>query len=118
MNDIMTTLGQVKEASRQLLSLSDAAVSHVLRQLADAAEQQTDGLLEAMRNSGEVVVYLESGSSSGKDSDFSECLVWDEQRKAMIAQVEAMKAQRNKVSAQIPQLKKAGQAFKGSLPVS
>ena len=49
MNDIMTTLGQVKEASRQLLSLSDAAVSHVLRQLADAAEQQTDGLLEANR---------------------------------------------------------------------
>ena len=30
------------------------------------------GLLEAMRNSGEVVVYLESGSSSGKDSDFSD----------------------------------------------
>ena len=50
MNDIMTTLGQVKEASRQLLSLSDAAVSHVLRQLADAAEQQTDGLLEANRH--------------------------------------------------------------------
>lgn len=45
----------------------------------------------------------------GKDIDFSEFLVWDEQRKAMIAQVEAMKAQRNKVSAQIPQLKKAGQ---------
>lgn len=32
----------------------------------------SDGLLEAMRNSGEVVVYLESGSSSGKDSDFSD----------------------------------------------
>ena len=45
----------------------------------------------------------------GKDIDFSEFLVWDEQRKAMIAQVESMKAQRNKVSAQIPQLKKAGQ---------
>ena len=44
----------------------------------------------------------------GKDIDFTEFLKWDEQRKAIIAEVEAMKAQRNKVSAQIPQLKKQG----------
>lgn len=45
----------------------------------------------------------------GKDIVFDELLAWDEERKAIIAQVENMKAQRNKVSAQIPQLKKAGQ---------
>ncbi len=45
----------------------------------------------------------------GKDIDFTLFLQLDEQRKAIIQQVEQMKAQRNKVSAQIPQLKKAGQ---------
>lgn len=45
----------------------------------------------------------------GKDINFDDFLKWDEQRKQLIAQGEAMKAQRNKVSAQIPQLKKAGQ---------
>ncbi len=45
----------------------------------------------------------------GKDIDFTEFLQLDERRKQIIASVEAMKAQKNKVSAQIPQLKKAGQ---------
>ncbi len=45
----------------------------------------------------------------GKDIDFSLFLQLDERRKAIIMQVESMKAERNKVSAQIPQLKKAGQ---------
>lgn len=44
----------------------------------------------------------------GKDIDFTEFLQLDERRKQIIASVEAMKAQKNKVSAQIPQLKKAG----------
>lgn len=44
----------------------------------------------------------------GKDIDFSEFLALDEQRRQLIAQGEAMKAQRNKVSAEIPKLKKEG----------
>ena len=44
----------------------------------------------------------------GKDIDFTEFLAWDEQRKALIADTEAMKAERNKVSAEIPKLKKKG----------
>ncbi len=44
----------------------------------------------------------------GKDIDFSDFLKWDEERKQLIAQGEAMKAQRNKVSAEIPKLKKEG----------
>ena len=49
MNDITTTLGLVKEASRQLLGLSDAVISEVLREVADAALAHTDMLLEANR---------------------------------------------------------------------
>lgn len=44
----------------------------------------------------------------GKDIDFSDFLKWDEERRQIIAQVEGMKAQRNKVSAEIPKLKKEG----------
>ena len=44
----------------------------------------------------------------GKDIDFAPFLKLDEQRKALIAQTEAMKAQRNKASAEIPMLKKQG----------
>ncbi len=44
----------------------------------------------------------------GKNIDFSDFLKWDEERRQIIAQVEGMKAQRNKVSAEIPKLKKEG----------
>ncbi len=44
----------------------------------------------------------------GKDIDFSEFLQLDEKRKALIAETEAMKAERNRVSGEIPKLKKAG----------
>ena len=44
----------------------------------------------------------------GKDIDFSQFLKLDEQRKALIASTEAMKAERNKVSGEIPKLKKEG----------
>ena len=44
----------------------------------------------------------------GKDIDFSEFLALDDQRKALIAETEAMKATRNKVSGDIPKLKKEG----------
>ena len=44
----------------------------------------------------------------GKDIDFSEFLALDEERKALIAETEAMTAKRNQVSGDIPKLKKEG----------
>ncbi len=41
--------------------------------------------------------------------DFTELLEWDKENRASIAEVEALKAKRNKVSSEIPNLKKAGQ---------
>ncbi len=46
----------------------------------------------------------------GHDVDFSELLSWDDERKKLIAGVESLKAKRNKVSAEIPALKKAGKS--------
>ncbi|MEG1613806.1 MAG: serine--tRNA ligase [Clostridia bacterium] len=40
--------------------------------------------------------------------DFSELLTWDTEKRAMLSDVEVLKANRNKVSAEIPKLKKAG----------
>lgn len=45
----------------------------------------------------------------GYDVDFTEVLSWDELRRKTISEVEKYKAQKNKVSAQIPRLKKAGE---------
>ncbi len=47
--------------------------------------------------------------NKGHDIDFTELLSWDEKRRDAISQVEKFKAQKNKVSAEIPKLKKAGQ---------
>lgn len=44
----------------------------------------------------------------GCEADFSELIAWDDERKAVISRVEQLKARRNKVSAEIPALKKAG----------
>lgn len=44
----------------------------------------------------------------GCEADFSELIAWDDERKAAISRVEQLKARRNKVSAEIPALKKAG----------
>lgn len=48
-------------------------------------------------------------AKKGCTVDFTELLSWIEERKALIQGVEVQKAQRNKVSAQIPMLKKQGQ---------
>ena len=48
-------------------------------------------------------------SRKGYDADFDTVLALDKERRAIIGEVETYKAQKNKVSAQIPQLKKAGQ---------
>ena len=41
--------------------------------------------------------------------DFTELLAWDVERRRLIGETESAKAKRNKVSAEIPKLKKAGQ---------
>jgi seryl-tRNA synthetase len=48
-------------------------------------------------------------SRKGYDADFDTLLEIDKERRAVIGEVEQLKAQKNKVSAQIPALKKAGQ---------
>ena len=45
----------------------------------------------------------------GLEIDFSSFLAEDQLRRQKITEVEQMKAKRNKLSAQVPQLKKAGQ---------
>ena len=57
-------------------------------------------------NPQEVVDAL---AKKGYHADFSDVIAWDDQRKATITEIEQLKAQKNKVSAQIPVLKKAGQ---------
>ncbi len=48
-------------------------------------------------------------AKKGYKADFSRIIEWDDQRKATITEIEALKAQKNKISAQIPVLKKSGQ---------
>ena len=47
-------------------------------------------------------------AKKGCSVDFTELLQWNEQRRSLLSDVEADKAQRNKVSAMIPALKKEG----------
>ena len=51
----------------------------------------------------------ESLAKKGYNVDFTELLSWNAEKKAIIGEVERLKAQRNKVSGEIPALKKAGQ---------
>lgn len=48
-------------------------------------------------------------AKKGYKADFAEIIALDDQRKAIITEVERLKAQKNKMSAQIPLLKRAGQ---------
>lgn len=45
--------------------------------------------------------------------DFTEMLAWEKERKAVMSEIEKLKAERNRVSASIPQLKKEGKAVDG-----
>jgi len=45
----------------------------------------------------------------GFDADFDTLLAIDKERRSAIGEVEKLKAERNKVSAEIPKLKKVGQ---------
>lgn len=49
----------------------------------------------------------------GFDADFKPIIEWDDLRKSKIASVEQLKAKRNKVSAEIPKLKKEGKPVDG-----
>lgn len=49
----------------------------------------------------------------GFDVDFSEVIKKDAERRALLHEVESLKAKRNKVSAEIPKLKKEGKAVDG-----
>ena len=48
-------------------------------------------------------------AKKGHDVDFAELLDWDKTRRELLQNVETKKAEKNKVSAEIPALKKAGQ---------
>ena len=49
------------------------------------------------------------------DVDFTEFLEWDQKRRALITESEALKAKKNKVSSEIPVLKKEGRDVSGLL---
>ena len=44
----------------------------------------------------------------GHDVDFLELIEWDKEKRALLQEIETLKAKRNKVSAEIPKLKKQG----------
>ncbi len=63
--------------------------------------------LQRIRNNPQAVV--DALAKKGYQADFTQIIEWDDLRKATITNVEQLKAQKNKVSAQIPVLKKQGQ---------
>ncbi len=63
--------------------------------------------LQKIRNNPQSVV--DALAKKGYHADFTQIIEWDDLRKATITNVEQLKAQKNKVSAQIPVLKKQGQ---------
>ena len=49
----------------------------------------------------------------GHDVDFLELIEWDKEKRALLQEIETLKAKRNKVSAEIPKLKKQGLPVEG-----
>ena len=64
--------------------------------------------INRIRNNPQEVV--DALAKKGYAADFTEILKWDDERKKTITEIEQLKAQKNKVSSQIPMLKKAGQS--------
>ncbi len=62
-------------------------------------------LLKIKNNTEEVTKAL---AKKGYEADFCEVIAWDSERKVLIGEIEQLKARRNKVSADIPKLKKEG----------
>ncbi len=66
-------------------------------------------MLDLIRIRNNPQAVADALAKKGFKADFDEVIAWDDMRKALITDVEQLKAQKNKVSAQIPVLKKAGQ---------
>lgn len=62
-------------------------------------------IVRIKQNPEEVAAAL---AKKGCEVDFTQVIAWDNERKAAINNVEQLKARRNKVSAEIPKLKKEG----------
>ncbi len=62
-------------------------------------------IVRIKQNPEEVAAAL---AKKGCEVDFTDVIAWDNERKSIISQVEQLKARRNKVSAEIPKLKKEG----------
>ncbi|MBP5193406.1 MAG: serine--tRNA ligase [Clostridia bacterium] len=63
-----------------------------------------------IENPGKISAAL---AKKGCDADFTELLKWDTERRNAIKEVETLKAQKNRVSAEIPKLKKEGKPVDG-----
>ena len=70
-------------------------------------------MLDLKRIQNEKEKVKELLSRKGYDADFDTILALDEKRRACLTEVERLKAQRNKVSAEIPKLKKEGKPVEG-----
>jgi len=66
-------------------------------------------MLDLIRIRNNPQAVADALAKKGFKADFDEVIAWDDMRKALITDVEQLKAQKNKVSAQIPVLKKAGE---------
>lgn len=66
-------------------------------------------MLDLIRIRSNPQAVADALAKKGYVADFSQIIKWDDERKATITEIERLKAQKNKVSAQIPVLKKAGQ---------
>ena len=66
-------------------------------------------MLDLIRIRNNPQAVADALAKKGFKADFNEVIAWDDMRKALITNVEQLKAQKNKVSSQIPVLKKAGQ---------
>lgn len=66
-------------------------------------------MLDLIRIRNNPQAVADALAKKGFKADFNEVIAWDDMRKSLITNVEQLKAQKNKVSAQIPVLKKAGQ---------
>lgn len=66
-------------------------------------------MLDLLRIRNNPQAVADALAKKGCKADFTDVIAWDDMRKVLITNVEQLKAQKNKVSAQIPVLKKAGQ---------
>ena len=62
-------------------------------------------IVKIRQNPEEIAAAL---AKKGCEVDFAQLLSWDDERKRRIADIEKLKARRNKVSSEIPRLKKEG----------